>query len=257
MKQICELSRYQQCILLALAAMLIIFTVLYAVVSTHKVLIYQSEPFDWEKQEGIDVYTGVINGQTAEFIVTGGSSVTYRYGGQIYGPYTVAEDPTAIPENDPDSDWMTGIVIREGDEELFRGGCIYSDEFTYGFSLYTEDGWYSSASIFMTAYDGTIIDESGNVLDPMKPSIDTIMRMVTEPGLTSKVNWGVWFCGVLCSVMAAGYVLFADALFQLRMSIRVRYAGDLEPSGWELAQRTLAASAMTLMALTFYIGGLL
>ena len=67
----------------------------------------------------------------------------FRYGETIYGPYTVKEDPSAIPKRGEDMETpaetknMRGIELYRGDELLFRGGARY---FANGYRLYNEEG---------------------------------------------------------------------------------------------------------------------
>ena len=80
--------------------------------------------------EGADgtVYAGTINGKPAVFTVSPDKTVEFRYGETIYGPYTVKEDPSAIPKRGEDMETpaetkdMRGIELYRGDELLFRGG---------------------------------------------------------------------------------------------------------------------------------------
>ena len=50
-------------------------------------------------------------------------SVVLQYGDKTYGPYTMLEDPTAVPKNE-EAEGLTGIEIRNGDQVFFRGGVF-------------------------------------------------------------------------------------------------------------------------------------
>ena len=255
MERIRDLNRYQKGLLAALLAMVVLFAGIYAVVSNRVGFLYQDVILIPSQEGAGTLYSGRIDGKDAVFTVTGGT-VTFRHGEKEYGPYTVTEDPSAIPENDPQADHMTGLIIREGNTELFRGGCVYTDEEKTDFHLYTVEGWYSGLTVWATMSDGTMIDGNGNIVDPMKPAIGTILRLVNGPQLTSKGNWIGWICGVLISVVAAVSMLFADELFRWSLMFRVRDVDSAEPSDWQIAERYVGWTVGAVGALVLYFMGL-
>lgn len=54
-----------------------------------------------------DVYTGKVRGETVRFTVNADRSVTFQRGERLYGPYTAAEDPTAVPADSALAAYMT------------------------------------------------------------------------------------------------------------------------------------------------------
>lgn len=75
------------------------------------------------QENGSTVYSGRINGEKARFTVSEDKSVMFTCGDKSYGPFTVIEDPTAVPDVAEAED-LIGIELREGDELLFRGGVL-------------------------------------------------------------------------------------------------------------------------------------
>ena len=71
-----------------------------------------------------DVYTGKVRGETVRFTVNADRSVTFQRGERLYGPYTAAEDPTAVPADSALAAYMTGVELRRGGEVVFRGGVL-------------------------------------------------------------------------------------------------------------------------------------
>mgnify|MGYP003289307235 CR=1 FL=1 len=149
--------------------------------------------------------------------------------------------------------FMTGVEVREGEEILFRGG-IY-DTGTY-WIMVNEDGTSASFIVSATTANGTMINSNGEIIDPMEPSVSTILRLMNSPALRHKGQGGFWFLGVFVSLIAAAYIVFADEMFRLRFIFQVRDPERIEPSDWELVTRPIAWTIMALLALWVYLLGL-
>jgi len=252
MERIKELDRYQKGILLLLVLMAVAFFILYSVTSSRMGYRYQDRILVPETQGSATVYIGKIQGQDAVFTVLD-NSVTFRLGEKEYGPYTVKKDPTAVPQGEELKDSMTGIEVRKKDSIWFRGGVL--DLGGNGRMLYREDG----KTVFhftVSTGGGTMIDSDGNVIDPMEPSVHTILDLLEGPELEKKGQWGIWFLGLFFSGITVVHILFADELFRLRLSFRVADPYGLEPSDWELAGRAISWGVLTVMILVFYVLGL-
>ena len=105
--------------------------------------------------------------------------------------------------------------------------------------------------------DGTVIDDNGNEIDPMKPSVGTILSLMAGPELEHKGDWYGWLYGALLCAVTAVSILFADELFRWNLSFQIRDADRAEPSDWEIAGRYIAWTVMPLVALVVFIVGLL
>ena len=237
------LGRYQKILLLLMAVMILAFTVIYPLVTARSGFLYEDTILVPAEEDGCTVYSGKIGGTAATFIVSADKTVIFQYGNTVYGPYTVKEDPTAIPKDSDLQTQMTGIELRCGGEIVFRGGVVNSGDWRM---LYNEDGSFDLLrSITATMSDGT-----------MEPSVSTILDLTDGPALTHKGTWLGWFGGVLICVITALTMLFADELFRWNASFLVRNAEEAEPSDWEIAGRYITWTVLPVMAAVIFILGL-
>lgn len=238
-----ELGRYQKILLLLMAVMILAFTVIYPIVTALSGFLYEDTILVPAEEDGGTVYSGKIRGTAATFTVSADKTVIFQYGNTVYGPYTVKEDPAAIPKDSDLQAQMTGIELRCGGEIVFRGGVVNSGDWRM---LYNEDGSFDLLrSITATMSDGT-----------MEPSVSTILDLTDGPALTHKGTWLGWFGGVLICVIAALAMLFADELFRWNASFLVRNAEEAEPSDWEIAGRYITWTVLPVMAAVIFILGL-
>lgn len=248
MERIKSLNRYQKGILLLLSAMIVIFFVVYSVVTSQVGYLYHNAILIPSQQDGSTIYSGKIDGQEAVFTVTADKEITFLLGDKTYGPYTVKEDPSAKPEEHPMS---TGIEIKKGDEILFRGGAYqYSSKLRW--HLYNEDG--TSYNLYITI--GVANDKNDNEIDEAEPSLIAILDLVYGPELTHKGNWPGWFIGIFLSAWTAVCILFADELFRWQLRHRTSDWRFAEPSEWEITRRYIGMTLMVAFILFLYIMGL-
>lgn len=253
MERIKPLDRYQKGILLFLAAMVVIFGVLYAVVTSRVGFLYKDAILQPVTEQGNTIYSGKIKGQECRFTVTADKVVTFQCEDKTYGPYTMREDPSAIPEGEDVSELMRGIEMKKGDEVIFRGGIYQAD--TY-WMMMNEDRSFAGFSITATTSDGVTYDENGNIVDPMEPDVSDILFLIDGPELTNKGAWIAWFLGVFISVITALSILYADELFRWNLSFQIRNAECAEPSDWEIAGRYIGWTVLTGMAFVICFMGL-
>ena len=253
MERIKELNQYQKGLLLLLSTMIVVFGVIYAVASSKVGFLYKDVILLPSEVNGSTLYSGRIKGQDCCFTVTSDKIVTFQCDEKSYGPYTLAEDPSALPEGEFLSDRTKGIEIKEGDTVIFRGSIYQADTFLL---LTNEDGTSAGFSISATMSDGTTYDEYGNVVDPMEPSLSDIISLIDGSELTKRGNWLAWFAGIFISIVTTVSILFADELFRWNLAFQIRNAYNAEPSEWELASRYIGWTVLTLLAFGIYIGGL-
>ena len=256
MERIKKLNRFQKGILLLLAVMMIIFTAVYGFTVSRVGFLYQNVILIPSQENGDTCYSGKISGEQAVFTVKSNGSVTFAYGSKEYGPYTVTEDLSAVPKGEPYADRMTGIIVRDGEVELFRGGVLENGIDELGYLFYTEDGWDPGITITAVLSDGTEVDSEGNIVDPMEPDVGTILSLVRGPELTHKGQWTAWIAGVFLSVMNAVLILYAEELFHWSLSFRIRDAYAAEPSDWEMTDRYVSWTALSVVILMVYVWGL-
>ena len=256
MDRIKNLNRYQKGILILLSVMLVGFTAAYLVVSSRVGFAYRDVILEARNEGENTVYAGRIQGTDAVFTVTPDKTVTFSYGTKNYGPYTAKEDPSAIPE-DPISELMTGVELRQGEEIFFRGGVMRTGGVDGYLMLFGEDGSFSDLNVYIGTTNGKVFDSEGNEIDQMAPSASTILNLMNGPELTSKGEWTAWLCGVFLSIVTAVSMLFADEIFRWNLSFQIRNVDYAEPSEWQIMGRYISWTALPFMALWVYVMGLL
>ena len=252
-----ELSAYQKFILIALAVMALGFGVLYMITIRREGFAYRDGLLMQSEENGNTLWSGTVEGRMAVFTVHPDKSVEYSWGNQHYGPYTLKEDPTAIPKDHVNSGSMTGIEIHRGGQLLFRGGVlkVYIDNEEY-YSLYNEDGTPEYGSFTISSVNGIVTDEHGSVIDTRAPSVTVIAQMMFGPGLSHYGSGGFWFCGLLLSFITALSVVYADELFRWNMRRTIRNAEGAEPSDWYVLSRGISWTVASIAILVIYIIGL-
>ena len=230
MERIRNLDPYQKVVLILLIVTLACFAVLYHITVSRVGYAYMDAILVPAEENGSTVYSGEINGETAAFIVSG-ESVTFQYADKVYGPYTVKKDPAAVPEDHSNAHLMTGVEVLDGEEVFFRGGIM---EFGSGWLVAREDG---RLDVTIQTANGIVTDEYGNVIDPMEPSVGTILELLHGPELNHKGQWAMWFLGLFVALCTAASMLFADELFYLGIWHRIRNPELAEPSDWVIAGR--------------------
>lgn len=254
MERIKNLDRYQKGILLIMLVMVLVFAVIYPVIISRVGFEYKDKIFVPSQENGSTVYSAKLYGQQARFTVSADKTVVFQHGDTTYGPYTVKEDPTAIPKDEELAELMTGVEIRQGDEILFRGGVLENAGFNW---LYNEDGTLESLKItYRVSGESFDRDENGNIINPVEPSASIILELTNDPELTHKGEGAVWFLAVFVCMINAVSILFADELFRWNLMFRIRNVDLAEPSEWEIMGRYIGWAVATIMALVTFIMGL-
>lgn len=252
MERLKSLDRYQKVILLLMAAMVLVFTILYPITISRIGFSYQDTILLPSQENGSTLYAGNIKGTSARFTVSSNKTVTFRYGDQTYGPYTAKLDPTAVPKDENTHESMIGVEVHKGETLVFRGGVLDVGE---GFWLFSEDGSSENIIVSTTTSDGTVM-ANGEIIDPMEPSVSTILKLMEGPELTHKGTWPGLFGGIFFCILTAISMLFADELFRLELSFRISNADQAEPSDWVIAGRYISWIVLPILALVLFILGL-
>lgn len=253
MKRIKSLNGYQKGVLIFTLAIALIFSVIYPCTLLRNGYPYRGKILVPAQVNGNTVYSGRIDGEEVRFVVSDHNTLHFQCGDSSYGPFTVEEDPSAIKDDDELADYRKGVVVREGDEILFRGGVM---EFEDGFWFYLEDGT-SVVKTTHSADDGEIQDENGDPVEKWKPTIDTIYDLLNGPELVHRGEGKYWFYGIIICLINVVGLLFADEIYYINISFMVRNAEIAEPSGWEIGFRYFAWTALAICALAIFVTGLL
>ena len=251
MERIRNLETFQKVMLIISVLLVLVFSVLYPVVISRVGFEYMDSILVPEQSGGGTVYSGRIGGVEASFVVSADKTVELHYGGDLYGPYAVVEDPKAVPEDVELGPHMTGVELYRDGELLFRGGMLRDGSIII---LYDEDGNGVSTGLSIS-FSGVAYGPDGKPIDPIEPSAAVILNLAYGPELTHKGSYTPWFLGVVLCVMTAVSILFADELFRWSMSFRIRNADRAEPSDLEIASRYIAWVLIPIAALlVFYLG---
>ena len=248
-----RLSRFQQALLVALAAMLVIFTAVYPLLANRRGFAYQDTLLLRSTQGENTRYTGKVDGRRAEFTVAPTGTITYQYGDTLYGPYTVTEDPSAVPENHEMADLLAGVEVREGESVLFRGGW-HDSEFPL---LVDESGSDQTPSYFAHSTGGKAYGPDGQEIIPSPaPTVTTLIQLAMDPPLTHRGMPYAYLAGTLLAIMGIVSILFAEQFFRWHLSFRIRAPEQAEPSDWELFTRYLGWIICPVLALLLYLMGI-
>lgn len=253
MEKIKNLNLYQKGVLIFMIVIVITFFVLYSMTISRVGFEYKDTILVPNQENGSTVYSGKIKGQQARFTVSEDKTVVFQHGDKTFGPYTAKEDPTAIPKDEEMAEDMIGVELLQGDSILFRGGVWkFGDEYW----LYNEDGTINNFGVTYVTSDGIERDENGNAIDPVEPSVSTILDLMNDPKLTHKGEWLAWFGAVFICVLNSLSILFADELFRFNLIFQIRNVDSAEPSDWEIAGRYISWTVLPIMALVIFIMGL-
>ena len=235
-------DKVKKVLLLVLAALVLLFGVLYWRSAAGPEGVAYRDVLYFPTQEGDTlVYTGQADGQTVSYTVGSDGSVTCRVGETVHGPYTIREDPSAVPDEHWDSRLLTGIQISAGDTVLFRGGY-----FPEAGLLIREDG---------TALWGSAFHQSGT--DSEGPDLEAVLHFSARPEADShRGDLRFFALGTLAAGMAALAALFAEQLFRRHMALHIRDPEKAQPSDWELVSRVLSWLVLTGLSLAAYLVGL-
>jgi len=234
------------------AALMLLFILLYATLGRQYVVRHEDELFRYRKEGDTLTYTGKLNGKEAVLTMLPDGSLECLLDGVRYGPYTVTEDPSAVPEaSDVPSRVLTGIEVREGDEVLFRGGfygtgiLLFYNSNGERYTLPSQEMLVSN-DMYGTVYSSELIE----------PSLRTVLRFTIAPDPVYRGTVGFLLLGLFCSLACILSTFFAEELFRHNLRFSIKNAENAEPSDWELMSRWISWIVFTAVALAFYIGGL-
>lgn len=253
MERLKTLPRYRKALLIALAVLLLGFTMVYAITTRRMGYSYLNRILTPASQGETTVYFGKVQGKTATFAVhSERKTVDFTCGDKIYGPYRVVEDKSYIPEAYADWGNAIGVELWDGETVIFRG-CVVS---TYDGMLYLGDEEFDTVMKITYGVNGMEYDSDGNPIDPMEPNAYTILELLYGLELTHKGQWGVFFLAVVLSAGLAVSILFAEDLFWLKLSFQLNDPGDAMPSDWTLAMWNIGWTVCFGGILILYLVGL-
>ncbi|MBO4360171.1 MAG: hypothetical protein J5822_04770 [Eubacteriaceae bacterium] len=248
MERLRQLNIFQKTVLIVMVIMTVSFAAAYHRAVSREGVRYRGALLVRQEQNWITTYSGRIGGDGACFRVSG-STVEFIWGDRTYGPYVIREDPAA---ETADADWgelSRGIEITCADDILFRGSAVITSDVCF---LYAEADPASGTAEAPWAFPVTVT--SGG--ERTAPDMETIVRLVYDPVLTHRGEWGAWLAGALICCLSSLSVIFSEELFRLRLSFLIRDAQGAEPSDIQIAGRYFSWCVMPLIALTVFVLGL-
>lgn len=244
------LTPFPRIMLCIQAGLLVLFTILYPLLGMQRGIDFQGE-FLRQVERGEDtVYTGTLDGKTVELTYTPSGALFYRWGDVEYGPYTLTEDPSALPTSET-MGRVTGVELRLDGEILFRGGYGWD-----GLYLVKENGTKLNGLEIVTNGTAYGLDGSRQIYEEGLSITRAISLLLEGPSVRSRVHGEGYFLGTLVVVINAVAILFADELFRWNLRWSIRHPERAEPSEWELFSRGFSWVVLTIVALIGYMMGL-
>lgn len=223
-----ERTRFQNIVLVVLAAMVVIFGVLTGVVYGQKGVQFRETLLQVAESGNTIVYSGEVEYEDMEVTVTRSSDtlteITFIVGDLVHDVCTVETGlPSIRTEHGKE---LEGIRITRNGEVVFEGGNDSGDEFGW----YDQDGnWEPFIDIEVGTGRGYWVDND--------ISLGTIVYFARGPELTHRGSWGLYFLMVLLTGLLALDVLFPTALFYINHACDVR---DPEPSDFYIAMQKVS-----------------
>lgn len=248
------MSRFRQVLVAVQIVMIVGFGIATSIVSAQKGIAYREALLHFQEEGNVCRYRGLLDGKQAEFTVTDGRTVNYRWGDEVYGPYQIVDDPTASPKGENFAGrTLPGIEIRCKDEVIFRGGYTSSEVFL----LIREDGEWAGdmLSISYGTSGGVVYDANGNELtqrDLHEPGVTTIFRVAMQPELTHRGNFGLYLLVTLLAVFNIFQICCPGFMFRWSIMWHVKDPDTAEPSDFYIAMERLEWIFLTGLAVWLY-----
>lgn len=269
---------FRQAMLAATVGLMLLFAVLYPIMSSQKGLEYGNDFYKLNVQGDAKVYTGVDHGQK-QFVYTDapkgdgkktvcivretaeGYMVDYQIEGQNFGPYQLnkvhlSDLPAALAQ----APLGGGLEIKNTatGEVLFRGGYLVS----VGYLLVDENAVTEADKaadpLSRVSVNGFTFFDYKPAVPEEGPSPDDLVHFTLGAGgnLTHRGEGAYFALALLVAVFNAVSILYAEELFTWQMSFRVAEPEKAEPSEWELFGRHVGWCLFLLMELTILLYGL-
>lgn len=234
-----ELSVGRRVLLIINAVLIAATIILYSTYGKQQVIRYEDSHLRFKQEGDVSTYTGRVNGKRTQITVKDSCEVVIRSGEDIWGPYTIVFDNSAIPPEEKislnicDVSGLKGIEIFLENVSLFRGAY---QKFADVIFLIDESGDMVSELITVTVdYD---FKEAGE--DSIQPDIETILKLAVHPDITQRGEFSLFSMGIFLSVVCILAILFEDELFRYSLRFQIRNAETAEPSEWEMYSRWLS-----------------
>lgn len=244
MKQIRDFLRdecqpLQRFLLLALAAMMVVFGVLTVAFRFHQGVEFDGALLKKTVTDAGTTYTG--KKLTVTVRKEGETSVLEHTAGGKTDVYTVEYPLDPIRTESGHN--VDGIRILKNDSLFFEGGYNPGTDFSM---WYTADGeWDPGVSVYATTNSGEVI---GDAPEPFTRG--NVMYFVKEPELVSRGSFGLYILCVVVSFFVMLNVAAPEAVFEWQHILSVK---DPEPTEFYLFMQKLGSCVAAIALLGFYI----
>lgn len=212
-----ELTRFQKCLLAALAGMLVLFSVLLAVLRARPGVTFEGGLLKIAQYEGRTVYSGKVRGMPVMIAVTWPTNfetdVEFTIGAEIYDVCRVLYPTERIQTERGDS--VGGILVTKNGETLFEGG--YDPDM--------ELGWYDGSGQWIPNFH-VYVQSGGDPWRDFEITKEAAVRFAFGPETAARGDPALFSLAVFFSLLLAAEVVFHRALFRWRHWA----AKDPEPS---------------------------
>ena len=239
-------SRYQKILLTMMLAMTVAFGILTLVNRFRPGIQFRDSFLTMEQSFGLVTYSGRCDGRQTNIRVYAENGVHVDMtAGDWERNYTVVPWDGFFPPIGSTFfhlEGVEGILVTEGEQEIFRGGYMSGNGWLVG-----EDGELSSEGFgfyFSAGYESE--EQRWAEYDP---AVGTIVRMAREPEIVCRGSIGLYLLVLLLTVIIAVDVAFPLFFFQLRHMFSVQ---NPEPTEFYLAMQKLEWGVMQVVLLVAY-----
>ena len=243
-----ERSKLQKIVLIALAAMAVVFALLTLFLHMRKGVEFEDGFLglsDGAAGSAVTAYTGKLRGEKVEITVNRAAGenlteVVFQIGDRIRDVCTLETGlpPIQAEQLGP----VEHIRIMKNDQMLFEGG--YDPEHDMGW--YDLDGNWDPLAMSVS-YGSTVGDD---YWDHYETGAETILNFAQGPELVSRGSWGLYFAMLLFSALLALDAAYPLALFRWQHMCDVK---DPEPSDFYLGMQRIGWCVYPFLLLIGYI----
>ena len=220
---------YRRILLIAQLLMILGFAVALSVVRGRPGFAY-GDAVLLPHAEGEDtVYAGRVDGERAAFTVSPDGRVGYTWGDFVYGPYTVREDPSAVPE---EYDWT--LAWRSGRGIKSSSGAGTPDRHIPRSSR--RRARPIKGTSLSPPYTATARRRSTPLTEsPLQRRTSTpLARLVLDPALRRRGSVSLFLLVTLLAALNLAAICFPNAFFRLSLWGHVKNLEEAEPSDYYL-----------------------
>lgn len=228
--------------------LLVLFTVLYLTLGMQKGFVWRGEFFRQSRKGDTLTYRGTWASSPTEIAVSPEGVWTLRIDGGQYGPYEVRfDDQAAEIKGSWDGPVSGGVVVSQGERELYRGAYYVTERRVVPVILCAED----------VPGNVNYVGDFGNNYSKTSLFVEDLVRFALGEGLICRGTWYLYAAGTFSAVVNILSLLYANRIMRRRLSWYIRGGEEAEPTEWTLTMRSFSSGLVFFTALIFYWVGLI